>query len=436
MKKFTQIILSILLVSVLLNGSVIAAEEAATAGIADKPVDAKYPLVAEVTANNVFVRAGDGTLWYHTSKAQKGDRVTVVDETPAWAKILPPEGSYSWIHKNYVKVNNTKPTDGAVTGDNVRVWAGSDYMEPLRSNREQTRLNTGDIVELFESQPETGDYYKIKPPAGAHLWISAEYLRYLGSQEQVKSIVIPPRPKVDKKLTVTPGTKKKIPTTTNVNKKITQPVKTVKKTETPVVATKKEAVKKTTVKSTSSSKEFKLTQQCHQLSAQIDAELKKPLEKQSYSAIRKSLEAIVKKPSAGKAATYAKILTERLDRIEMALSVPGKLKQQDTLLQEAREQIAKAHQAKLKNLPKEFDFLYVGVLRPSHVYTETAGQKRYLLLDNNGKIQCYLEASGDSVAAQLAHLVDSTVGIRGSIVNDQKSLVTVVSVNSIEVITQ
>jgi hypothetical protein len=47
-----------------------------------------------------------------------------------------------------------------------------------------------------------------------------------------------------------------------------------------------------------------------------------------------------------------------------------------------------------------------------------------------------VEPANSSAAAALGQLANSTVGIRGSIVSDEKSLVTVVSVSVVELMTQ
>jgi hypothetical protein len=191
--SFKSILVSTVLITLVTAGSAFAQQAFTLPKIADRPEGSQFPFIAEVTGNDVYIRTGNSINDYHSGKVNKGFRVMVVDEVLGWAKILPPDGSYSWISKSYVRVDAANPKSGVVTGDSVRVWAGSDYREPLNSPGLQTKLNQGEIVEMMPDQPAGGDYFKIKPPVGAHLWISAEYLKF-SAPMQDKPVVVPPRP--------------------------------------------------------------------------------------------------------------------------------------------------------------------------------------------------------------------------------------------------
>jgi len=108
-----------------------------------------FPYTAEVIDSDVYVRSGPGTAYYFCGKLSGTKRVTVVGSKLGWSKIVPPEGSFSWISKTYVRIDPTNPSMGIVTGDLVRVWAGSESVEPMRSSSQQTKLNGGDIVKLM-----------------------------------------------------------------------------------------------------------------------------------------------------------------------------------------------------------------------------------------------------------------------------------------------
>jgi len=95
-----------------------------------------------------------------------------------WFQITPPPGSFSWISKTYVEIDKTNPKKGVVTGDAVRVWAGSDFVEPLRSSSLQTKLNKGDAVAIAGAPEGEGDYYK-SFTKDASLWISGDSLKTL-----------------------------------------------------------------------------------------------------------------------------------------------------------------------------------------------------------------------------------------------------------------
>ena len=86
-----------------------------------------FPYIAEITGDNLYIRSGSGTNFYQCGKLNKGDRVKVVGRVFSWSRIVPPEGSFSWISARYIEVDSEDPTLGTVTGDNVRVYAGSEY---------------------------------------------------------------------------------------------------------------------------------------------------------------------------------------------------------------------------------------------------------------------------------------------------------------------
>ena len=394
----------------------------ATPQIAGKPTDIVYPFVAAAAANDVYVRSGRGPGYYHCGKVNTGDRVTVVEEAGGWAKILPLPENYSWIHKNYVKLNPQTPRMGTVTGDNVRIWAGSDFIEPIRSSSLQTRLNPGEIVELFDaSQSDTGDYYKIKSPSGAYLWISSDYLKYVGPVKPIEPVVVPAPAKAEPETLEERLGVETTPETPTVDiPKPAEPEKAV------------EAVKPEPPKPAPPSKETVYLQQCYSLSEKINEELKKPLREQDYSAYKPQIAAILEDAEAGKSAIYAKFLMERIDRYELAIGVTQTLKKQDERLDAIRTQIEKAHQAQLDKIPSAQDtLLYTGTVKPSFVYTGTGGQKRFLLTDSTGRILCYMLPSGPEIQGRLEQLISQEISIRGTIISDPKALVTLISVTSI-----
>lgn len=422
---YSKIISTFILFSLVLSFSAAAVEDPATPQIAGKPANVQYPLIAKATGNDIYVRSGKGTAYYHCGKINLDDKVTVVEEVFGWAKVVPPAGSYSWIHKDYVDVEKGAPAIGVLNDDNVRVWAGSDYIEPMRSSSMQTKLSKGQKVELLPDQPETGDYYKIKPPAGAYLWISCEFLKYMGPVQAPKPAVVAPKPLVTEQSALPPSKETEAPKFTNIDPNaVVQPPQpdtlTEKKpTEVPVV------IKPGT-------EDSETLKQCFALSAKIDQEIQKPLNEQNYADIRKPLETIQANTTEDKAATYAQILLERIQRYELAISIVNTLKEQDETLAKTKQQIEKAYQDKLEKLPKESGFIYSGVLKVSHVYTQKSGQKRYLIQGADGKILCYVVAASQEVAGQLESLIGTKVGIQGTVMGNQKSLVTLVSAATVQ----
>ena len=401
--------------------------------IAGTPEQADYPLVAEAVTDDVFVRSGRGPGYYHCGTLDTGDRVTVVEETGGWAKILPRPEHYSWIHKNHVRLNPDDPAVGTVTSDNVRVWAGSDYIEPIRSFSIQARLNAGEVVELFDpAQPETGDYYKIKVPSGGFLWVSSENLRYVGpfepepEPEPEPVDVEQPRRTLEERLGVDADTPPTPAARAEQQEEAAEP------SPDPEEPDEEPDEPDTEPEPAAPSTETVYLQRCHELIEKINAELQKPMDEQDYSAFKDELAAMLEDPEAGKAKLYAQNLLNRIEGFELALGVTDTLRQQNERLERLRAQIESAHQSRLHQIPDPQQVpLFTGTVRPSFVYSGRAGQQRYLLTDENGRIACYLVPGNMQIENRLKELVNTRIGIRGDIISDPQALVTVVSVTSI-----
>src|SRR6185503_5208731 len=72
--------------------------------------NSKHPRVGKIKENSVYVRSGPSNNFYPTMKLDKDAKVTVVGIKYGWLKILPPEGSFSFIPQAYV----TRRGDGKV----------------------------------------------------------------------------------------------------------------------------------------------------------------------------------------------------------------------------------------------------------------------------------------------------------------------------------
>lgn len=424
----TRMISASILFATVLSFTAIAAEESAAPQVVGKPATVQYPFVAKVTANDVYVRSGKGTAYYYCGKVNFDDTLIVAEESFGWAKVVPPRGSYSWIHKDYIDIQESNPTIGELKGDNVRVWAGSDYIEATRSSSMQTKLSIGDNVELLTDQPETGDYYKIKPPASAYLWVSSKFLKYAGPVEQKKPADVPLPPKKLLPSKMPPSNETVPPSFKNVDANTTAPAEatnTAAGKEPTGDAGKPEVPQPGTDDS-------EAIKQCHALGEKIDRERQKPPNEQNYTDLRKSVEAIQANTTEEKAAAYAEILLGQIKRYELAISVTETLKKQDESLAQAKERIEKAHKAKLEKLPKESGFIYSGLLKVSHVYTQKNGQKRYLVQGSDGKILCYVIAASEEVNKQLESLTGKKVGIQGTVSGSKKTPVTLITANTVQ----
>lgn len=354
------------------------AETKTVVTIAAPAAQSAFPYTAEVVGTAVFTRAGAGTASYRCGQVNAPDKVTVLEEDPAgWARIEPPAGSFSWICKQNVSIDPAAPGMATVTIQPTRVWAGSMYYDPLNSNELQVKLNAGDKVKLLNE--EVGDYYKIVPPAGASLWISTQYIKKLGASTTVAG--------------TTPG----------------------------AAATPENP------------KEKEKLAEYRKLATELDAERVKPIPEQNYTALKAAFEALAKDPEAGKAAKYAAIQLERIERFEVAAQSFADLKQQEKALTELRARIDAEAQAKMNEVPDMGKYAIIGVFRPSMAYADRTGSsRRFLILGDNDNIVCYAQPTGNAQYRDFTSFYDKKVGLIGVIGTDPASSLGLVQFTDIE----
>ncbi len=331
---------------------------------------AEEPYFAEVLEDNVYVRSGPGTNYYTCGKLKKGDRIKVVGHQYSWSHIVAPEKCFSWVAKQYVNIDPNNPGVGIIAGDDVRVYAGSDERKPMHSWTPHFKLNRNETVRLLGEESE--GYVKIAPPEGAYLWVSTQYTK-------------PMEP--------LGGT-----------------VKAISKGEPNAVAVRGQP-----------SAEQRLLREYYDLSKQLTAERAKPIGEQDYTTLKKKFSAIASNKDAGKAAKYSEFALKQIGSSELALEVGKQVKQQDTELQKTQEGIAAARDAKLAEVKNYGKFAVMGRLQISNIYTGT-GPKRYLIVDDSGKIICYATPDESAAKTDLSKLIGQKVGLVGvSVSNPQSS---------------
>lgn len=128
--------------------------------------NSRYQFQGMINSNSVYVRSGPSENNYPTMKLDKGAMVTVVGISYDWLKVLPPEGSFCYVSKAFVQKRGDGSV-GRVMKANLSVRAGS-AMSSLKT-MVQTNLNIGEDVEIVR---DDGEYFIIKPPAGAYVYIN------------------------------------------------------------------------------------------------------------------------------------------------------------------------------------------------------------------------------------------------------------------------
>jgi hypothetical protein len=132
--------------------------------------NSKYKIEGVINVDSVYVRSGPGEGYYPTQTLVKGATVTVVGIKFDWLKVIPPEGSYSYVGSVFVD----KSADGAtgrINRNDVNIRAGS--LVNAMKTTVQTRLSAGDQVRIIGKDDE---YLKIKPPSDAYLYINKQFV--------------------------------------------------------------------------------------------------------------------------------------------------------------------------------------------------------------------------------------------------------------------
>jgi len=359
-------------------------KRAASAGGAKESVPS-FPYIAEITGDNVNIRSGRGTNYYGCGKLNKGDRVKVVNHQFGWSCIVPPAGSFSWISTQYIGIDLDDPNVGIVTGDGVRVYAGSDSIKPMHSTTLQRKLNWGDKVELLGEVKE--NYHKIAPPAGAYLWVSTQYTKVAVPVGEVPPTVIVSPPDT----TVRP------PDTT-----VRPPDTTVRPPDTTVRPT---VVVRPDIAAGPALEKYKALENL------IEAERVKPIAQQNYENIKKALTEIAGSKKAGKAIRYSEFALKLVERYELAFKVEKAVRLQDAELQRILEGIDKARVINLAEVEDLGRFAVIGQFQTFVTY----GPGHYRIIDDSGKTVCYALPTRSVSTMDLSKLVGRKVGLVGTI---------------------
>jgi len=355
-----------------LTGAVWAQQDANLASVPEAATvapDAGGPFVAEVTGNDVYLRSGPGTNFYHCGRLYKGDRVQVVKVQQGWSCIVPPPGCFSWIAMQYVSINMENPTQGIVTGDKVGVYAGSDYVEPIHSTSRQVVLNRGQMLKLLSEEKD--DYYKIAPPEGAYLWVSSQFLQPVRSPMEAASVGIAATPDATVE---TPATAEELQT------------------------------------------ESDLLDAYYALSKLVKEERNKPMAQQDYSELKEKLRELAENPIGGRATRYADFTLKQVERFELAGTVAKEMAMQSKELEKVSERISEARDVRLAQIDDLGRFAVIGKLETTSVYAQPVGQaQRYRILDESGRTICYVAPTGAAVGKDLSGLIGRKVGLVGEI---------------------
>ncbi len=142
-----------------------------------------FPYKAYITADDVYVRSGPGQSYYPTDKLKAGQPVDVYRHDPGgWYAVRPPKGSFTWVSGRYLKWDGNGPEVpgiATVNGEGVVARVGSAFSD-IRDVI-SVRLNDLEPVEVLEARrsgdgPNARVWYKIAPPSGEFRWVFGKYV--------------------------------------------------------------------------------------------------------------------------------------------------------------------------------------------------------------------------------------------------------------------
>ena len=321
--------------------------------------------VGTVKGDNVYVRSGSDSNYYPVVKLNKGDKVTVVGSEQGWLKIAPPPGTFSLVDKAFVE----KAGEGSGTL-NGQTWAIAGSQLDKRHYAKQVRLEKGTTVQIL-GETEDGAYYKVPPPAGAHLWISADFVD--AGAGAARSSIEPVKPG---DLNLDGGgqpAKARPQTSTEPRKTAPRPSETRPATESlpPAYASRIRAVE-----------------------AEVSAEMTKPVADRKFDSVLDKLQDIIDEGGDPITEAYAKArIVQIRDQIELGSTVNTIRKLREDAMRRAAE-IAKQRSSIRPGGPFNTDDVVArGEIRASSVYQgERSRPKRWRLVNpENGRIICYIE---------------------------------------------
>lgn len=348
--------------------------------------NAKYRFAGVINTDNVFVRSGPGENFYPTMKLNKGDQVTVVGMKFDWLKVVPPAGSFSYVAKVHVDRRGDGSV-GRVSSPDLLVKAGS--TENTLKYAVQAKLNEGDEVQIIGEEDE---YFKIKPPADAYLYINKQYV------DPVKALNGPaaaPTGDAGAAVTQTPSTQASSPSMAGG----TNEAETAGGTEQATAATQPAGP--------SAESRF------DEVEAKFLEATKQPLDQQPIEELSKEYTDLSK--AGDLPDSMQRIVGQRLASLKLREEAKKELEQAkaDWAKNQKVDQAATAERTEIEQRLKKNEIKYytaVGTLRTSSI--QDGGNTLYRLTDpDTGDTVVYLRSSDDKLGSMLGQFL----GVKGTV---------------------
>jgi len=379
------------------------------------------PYIAEVTADNVYIRSGPAVPYPAVGKFVRGQHVVVRKELLGkrnWAMIEPTAQCFSYIAKKYVKLLEAPPTaqeqpatgesadktalpiskpnektglatpagdkvkkpkikvvrhktkTGIVTADSVRVRAGSVLVPPANAHV-QVILKKSTKVQIIGQRD---DFYKIVPPANCYFWVSLDFIKKAGPAEPGK-------------------------------------LANLRNTASRDVAS---AIEKGDDNYMLQLPEYK------KLAKQFRDEQAKPLKERDFTALKEQVAKFIASAKTDSIKNNAQSLAKSIEHAETTLRIYKQSLANDeklrAMLAEIDEKIQKT--IVMNNPPgkAETDIIVKGRLAKSAVFTAGNKNQRFIVFDENDTIIYYAISEKDDI--NLADWTDKYVSLMGEVKYD------------------
>ena len=354
-----------------------APEPTEDAAVAEVPAAPAF--MARIIGDDVNIRTGPATIYYPVGQLKKGSSVIVNNVKQGFAQIYPTPECFSYIAKQFVEIKDmpaaaeaeeaTKATKlGVITGENVRVRAGSIKVPPANADVVQTKLNKGDLVHIIGERDE---YYEIVCPPDTYFWVALDFIERTGGADKdaVREYVNAAREKVLGDGPHAPG----VLTEADLDRKLYRNTVTL-----------------------------------------YQAEIAKPLASQDFAAVRQAIADLSEKTKLPSIKSSLSSLSRLVNRNELAVAAVQQSQQQDKLLAQSLAKIDErveslvAVSASADN-PQEMALQ--GKLVASAIFTAPTDNRRYLIFNKQGEIEAYVVPGNDQL--DLGGWVDKDVSIIG-----------------------
>lgn len=149
-------------------------------GYASVPAADAATTRAQITGDNVNLRAKDLPESEVVAQLNDGDVVEIKGYSGDWAEIVPPQSADLWVSKDFIQ-------DGVVQVKTLNVRAGPGGNFSIVGS-----LARGDTVSI---RGEMTDWYKIVPPATCSLWVNKQYVGSPSKPGPVRVAGVEPEPR-------------------------------------------------------------------------------------------------------------------------------------------------------------------------------------------------------------------------------------------------